>query len=146
MSSSRIRITLAALTAALLAAIVLAAPSLGAFGDTPPVVTKLKVKPSAFKALAKGGAVATKGGAVVSFTLSDHSTLKVTYRKATQTGYKAVPGAFQFIGLPGDNDFRISGRAGMTKLKALAPGRYRVVLTPVASGGRSAYAPFKIVR
>ena len=31
-------------------------------------------------------------------------------------------------------------------LAPLAPGRYRIVLAPVASGARSAYAPFTIVK
>ena len=146
MKPVRLRTTLAALAAALLAAIIVAAPSLAAFGDTPPVLTKVRIKPTSFKALAKGSQVTAKGGARVTFTMSDHATLKVSYRKATQSGYKVVPGSFSFIGIPGVNELRVSGRIGTKKLAPLAPGRYRIVLAPVASGARSAYAPFTIVK
>ncbi len=146
MTPVRLRTILAALAVALLAAIIVAAPSLGAFGDTPPVLTKVKIKPTSFKALAKGSQVTARGGARVTFTLSDHATLKVSYRRATASGYKAVPGSFSFIGIPGANDLRISGRIGTKKLAPLAPGRYRIVLAPVASGARSGFAPFTIVK
>ena len=146
MKPVRLRTTLASLAVALLAAIVVAAPSLAAFGDTPPVLTKVKIKPASFKALSKGSQVTVKGGGLVSFTLSDHATLRISYKRATSSGYKVVPGTFNFIGIPGVNEVRVSGRIGTTKLAPLAAGRYRIVLTPVASGARSAYAALKIVK
>jgi hypothetical protein len=146
MKPVRLRTILSALVVALLAATVVVAPSLAAFGDTPPVLTKVKIKPTSFKALAKGSQVTAKGGARVTFSLSDHATLKVSYRRATKSGYKVVPGSFSFIGIPGVNDLRVSGRIGTTKLAPLPPGRYRIVLAPVASGARSAYAAFKIIK
>lgn len=146
MKPLRLRAILATLAVAVTAAIAVAAPSLGAFGDTPPVVTKVKIKPATFKALRTGSQVATKGGALLTFTLSDHVTLRISYKRQTSSGYKVVPGTFSFIGIPGSNDVRVSGRIGTTKLAPLAPGRYRIVLTPVASGARSAYTALRIIK
>lgn len=135
------------LAAAVVATSLAAAPSqaarIAAFGDTPPVVSKLKVRPASFKALTKGEAVTAKGGALVSFSLTDGVRLTVSYRRATKTGYAAVPGSFIFIGVFGENSIRISGRIAKAALK---PGRYRVVLKPAADGAKSAFAPFTIVR
>ena len=144
MTSRSARITFGA---ALLAGAIAAAPAgaarIAAFGDTPPAVTKLKVRPVSFKAVAKGGPVTAKGGAKVSFTLSDGGNMTISYRRATPSGYKAVPGSFTFIGAFGENELRISGRILNAALK---PGRYRIVVKPVADGARSAFAPFKIIR
>lgn len=137
----------AVLAAAIVVTAVGAAPAgaarIAAFGDVPPLITKLKVTPKSFKALKTGGPVAAKGGARVTFRLSDGATVGVTYRRATKTGYKAVPGSFTYLTASGDNEMRISGRIGKAALK---PGRYRIVLKPVADGAKSAYAAFTIVK
>lgn len=143
MHTPHARRTLVALATGAIASVALAAPSLAAFGDTPPAVSKLKVKPAKFKAVAKGGPVTTKGGAKVSFTLSDGGNMTISYRRYSKSGYKAVPGTFTFIGAFGENDLRISGRILGAALK---PGRYRVVVKPVADGGRSVFAPFTIIK
>ena len=138
---SRSRALLAALV--VLAVVLPAAPSLGAFGDTPPAVSKLKVAPSSFRALATGGPVTKKGGATVSFTLSDGGSMTVSYRRATASGYKSVPGSFTFIGTSAQNEIQISGRMLKATLK---PGRYRVVIKPEVDGARAAFAAFRIVK
>ncbi len=141
MPPSRSRALFAALVC--LAAVVPVAPSLAAFGDTPPAVSKMKIAPASFRAVAKGGPVTTKGGAKVSFTLSDGGRMTVSYRRATASGYKSVPGTFTFIGSFGENEVHISGRILKAALK---PGRYRVVVKPEADGARAAYAAFRVLK
>ena len=137
------RITVAAALATGIAAAPAGAARIAAFGDTPPAVSKLKVTPAKFKAVAKGGPVTTRGGAKVSFTLSDGGNMTISYRRYSKSGYKAVPGSFTFIGAFAENDLRISGRILGAALK---PGRYRVVVKPVAEGARSVFAPFTIIK
>jgi hypothetical protein len=141
--SSLAPLALVALTAGAVAAAPAPAARIAAFGDTPPVVTKLKVKPAKFKALAKGGPVTTKGGALVTFKLSDAGNMTVSFRRATKTGYKAVPGGFTYVGTFDENEVRISGRVGKAALKV---GRYRILIKPVAEGSHSAFAPFTITK
>ena len=114
-----------------------------AFGDQPPVVSKLKVAPLKFKALASGGATTLKGGGKVSFSMSDAGHVIVSYRRATAKGYVAVKGSFEFIGVYRENSVRISGRILNAKL---TPGRYRIIVKPTADGSKAAYAPFTIVK
>lgn len=141
--SSLAPLALVALAAGAVAAAPAPAARIAAFGDAPPVVTKLKITPARFKALAKGGPVTAKGGALVTFKLSDAGNMTVSFRRATKTGYKAVPGGFTYVGTFDQNEIRISGRAGKA---ALTPGRYRILIKPVAEGSHSAYAPFKIFK
>ena len=138
--------------AAIVAAVALVAvpgAALGAFGDAPPVVSKVKVSPSKFRALKSGSEIAPKGGAVVTFNLSDGGLMTVSFRHATAKGYKPVPGSFTYIGAYGENEMRIAGRvkskAGKPPI-ALKPGRYRVVIKPEASGSRSAFGSFTILK
>lgn len=135
-------VLLAAVAAAAIAPVPAHAARIAAFGDAPPLITKAKVTPKSFKALKSGGPVARKGGARVTFVLSDGATVDVSYRRATKTGYRAVPGSFSYLTASGANEIRISGRIGKAALK---PGRYRIVLKPVADGARSAFAAFTIV-
>ena len=114
-----------------------------AFGDQPPVVSKLQIAPLKFKALASGGATTLKGGAKVSFSMTDAGHVLVSYRRATAKGYLAVKGSFEFIGVYRENSVRITGRILNAKL---APGRYRIIVKPTADGSKAAYAPFTIAR
>jgi 6-phosphogluconolactonase (cycloisomerase 2 family) len=125
-------------------------------------ISKLKVKPNAFaigSPKAKHRGKGPKRGAFVSFKLDAAGTVteRVTQRlhghrhggkcsAGAKTGkrciaFKPLRGSVKVAGKKGTNRFAFSGRfAG----KALAPGVYRLVLSP--AGGRAATAEFTILR
>lgn len=129
-----------------------------------PDIKKLKVTPAAFKALATGGPVVLSGGALVSFEITDSVDVRFTFRQektgkrsggkcvagkpkskaATCTRTVEVPGGFTIVGIPGQNEFRFSGRVSD---KRLTPGRYRLVgKSTEGTAARSSYTRFKIVK
>jgi hypothetical protein len=93
-------------------------------------ITKLSLKPRAFRA---GGR-----GAKVRYTLSAAS--RVTLTVTTAKG-KRIKGVARAKGKAGVNTLRFKGRIGSKKLK---PGGYRLILTP--AGGRAASVKFTILR
>lgn len=151
------------LAAGALAAAVLV-PASASAQKVAPDIKKLKVTPAAFKALATGGPVVLSGGALVSFEIADSVDIGFTVKQektgkrsggkcvagkakskaATCTRTVDVPGGFTLVGIPGQNEFRFSGRLGDKKL---APGRYRLVgKSAEGTAARSSYTRFKIVK
>jgi hypothetical protein len=125
-------------------------------------ISKLKVKPNAFAVgspRAKRHGKGPKRGAFVSYQLSEAGSLVERIRQrlpghrhggkcsaGAKTGkrciaFKALHGSVALHGKKGRNSFAFSGRLHG---KALAPGVYRLVLTP--AGGRAATAEFTILR
>jgi hypothetical protein len=141
----------------------LVAPALAQVPQIAPDVTKLAVRPKAFKALPSGGPVAAKGGALITFTLLTGanvdfrvSALKPGKRGATGcvpgtpktakqrcTRSIRIPGGFKLIAIPGDNELRFSGRIGNAALK---PGSYRLIAKAEGQAARSFSTTFKIVK
>jgi hypothetical protein len=151
----------------LLAAGVLAAAlvpvSAASAAKVAPDVTKLKVTPVKFKALATGNSVVLSGGALVTFNIIDGAYVdfavkaekpgkrvggkcvvgKAKTKKGACVRTVAVPGGFKLIGISGDNEFNFSGRIGD---KTLAPGSYRLIAKAEGTAARSSYARFKITK
>ena len=119
------------------------AAHIAAFGDAPPVITKLSVKPQAFKALTKGGSTTLKGGALVRFDLDISNDVQITFKRAVGKKYVVVPGQIKTVAINGSNEVRISGRlAGVT----LKPGLYRLIARPIADNAKSAFRGFHIIK
>jgi hypothetical protein len=137
-------------------------------GQTPtPAISKLKLKPSTFKAAKSGASVAKRKrlpvGTTVSYTLSTDATVTFTAERARKgrrsggackkagrrakgkrcTRYVTVPGSFDVAGRGGANQFKFSGRIANQKLR---PGKYRLLAKPSASGktGTPASKKFRI--
>jgi hypothetical protein len=131
-----------------------------------PVISKLKLKPSMFRAASSGGSVARKRpptGTTVSYTLSSEATVAFTAQRAKKgrrrgrkcgkpakrargkrcTRYVTVPGGFNVGGIAGVNKFNFTGRLQNRKL---GRGRYRLVATPSTASktGVAVRAKFKI--
>jgi hypothetical protein len=131
-----------------------------------PVISKLKLKPSTFRAASSGGSVARKRtpiGTTVSYTLSTEATVAFKAQRARKgrrrggkcrkpgkrargrrcTRYVRVRGGFNVGGITGVNRFRFTGRLSNRKLPR---GRYRLVATPRAGAtkGKAATARFRV--
>jgi hypothetical protein len=118
-----------------------------------PVLTKLKVKPRTFRAASKGGSIAAKTGATITFTSSTEATVGFKARRAAKgrrrggkcrkpgrsrsglrcTRYVRVKGGFTVGGKAGVNSFRFTGRLANRKLRK---GRYQLIATPTAGTKR----------
>jgi hypothetical protein len=131
-----------------------------------PVISKLKLKPSTFRAARSGGSVARKRtpiGTTVSYTLSTEATVAFKAQRAKKgrrrggkcrkpgkrargrrcTRYVTARGGFNVGGTAGVNRFRFTGRLSNRKL---GRGRYRLVATPstAARKGKAARARFRV--
>lgn len=154
----RTSIGAAALAAALLV------PASAPAQKVAPDIKEFEVTPVAFKALPTGGPVVLSGGAVVSFEIADSVDVRFTVKRektgkrsggkcvagkpkskaATCTRTVSVPGGFLLVGIPGQNEFRFSGRLNDKKL---IPGRYRLIAKSAeGAAARSSYTRFKIVK
>ena len=149
------------ITLAAVAGLLFVAPAAAQIQEIAPDVQKLSVTPKRFKALATGSEVVTKGGGRVTFTLDTGSFIDFRVSalkpgKRTAAGCVAgkaktkakrctrvvpIPGAFIFVGIPGDNELRLSGRL---KGKSLTPGAYRLAAKAHGQAARSSYATFRI--
>ena len=89
------------------------------------------VRPASFRALPRGASVVRKGGALVTFTLSEAARVTFGVRRATGA---TVKGTFSVQGKAGANRLRFSGRLRKRTLKA---GRYRLVAQARAADGRT---------
>ena len=129
------------------------------------VVRGLRIRPSAFRAAARGTAIAAKGGAKVTyevrgsvsrvdFTISRLSSgvmkgsacVKRSGRSHGRACTRTVKVAtFSRISPSGGNGFRLTGRVGG---HALAPGRYRLTGIPASgtTAAAGASAQFQILR
>jgi hypothetical protein len=111
---------------------------------TPPLLRGHKLSPNRFRALARGGAVATRGGGRISYRLSEPASVvfgvqrviagrrvggrclaaRASNRSARRCDrYRDVTGNFRQAGATGRNTLRFSGRL---RKRALAAGRYRL--------------------
>jgi hypothetical protein len=143
------------------------APPPGATPAPTPAISKLSVKPRAFRAAKSGSSVAARKrppiGTTVSYTLSVDATVGIAVERARQgrrrggkcrkptggqrgrrcTRYVRVKGAFNVGGTAGANKFKFTGRIGDRRL---AKGRYRLVTTPTTGtkAGTAARARFRI--
>jgi hypothetical protein len=134
------------------------------------VITGLKINPAAFAAASsrptRRGAAKRRTGATVTYTLSRAATVvftvvrllpgrrsasgqcvKQSRRNRHARGcLKVVPlsGELPVVGTAGHNSFRFTGRQDG---RTLAPGRYELVASPIASGlaVRSVHVRFRIV-
>lgn len=134
----------------------------------PPLLSAFSIRPSSFKALAKGASIAKSGGAKVRYRLSENATTTFTVERI-ETGRKKAKscqrpskanrkgkactrlvkrsGSFGHKGVAAHvNSFRFSGRLSNRRL---APGRYRLkAVTRNAAGnvGAARTASFRIIR
>ncbi len=134
----------------------------------PPLLSAFSIRPSSFKALAKGASIAKSGGATVRYRLSENATTTFTVERI-ETGRKKAKscqrpskanrkgkactllvkrsGSFGHEGVAARaNSFRFSGRLSNRRL---APGRYRLkAVTRNAAGnaGSARTASFRIIR
>ena len=93
-------------------------------------LSSLTMKPSGFRALHRGSSIVTKGGATVTFTLSEKARVTFSIRKASGA---ALKGTFSLTAKRGANRLRFSGRLGGHALKA---GRYRLLAQAKTADGR----------
>jgi uncharacterized delta-60 repeat protein len=130
-----------------------------------PVLTGFTIRPSVFPAATRGGSIARKAGALVSYTDSVAATTTFTVARAMPgrkrgkscvkptrsnakakrcTRYVRVRGSFKHVDNVGKNGFRFTGRVGQKPLK---PGRYRLSAAPKLAGrsGKVARFAFRIV-
>lgn len=94
-------------------------------------LTALTVRPASFRALRRGASVVRKGGAQVTFTLSEAARLTFGVRRASGVTLK---GSFSVAGKAGGNRLRFSGRL---RGRALRPGRYSLVAQARTADGRT---------
>ena len=133
-----------------------------------PAISKLKVRPSKFRAAKSGASVARKRsrtpiGATVTYTLSTDATVAFSAEQVKKgrkrsgkcgkpgkrprgkrcTHYVAVSGGFSVAGRSGTNQFKFTGRIGNRQLPR---GKYRFVATPSATGknGTATHTSFRI--
>jgi uncharacterized delta-60 repeat protein len=122
-----------------------------------PVLGRLRISPSAFRAAARGPSVlpaSRGGGALVSFTLDRRASVRLTVERAGSgrrvggrcvkhtranrgkrrcTRYVALASSFTRQSVAGANRFRFSGRSSARRLRSAG---YRLVAVPRADGLR----------
>jgi hypothetical protein len=126
----------------------------------------MSINPARFPAARRGGSVARKTGAKVSYRDSQAATTIFTVarilpgRKSGKrcvkptarnrgakrcTRFVRVRGSFSHVDVAGKNSFRFTGRV---RRKALKPGRYRLGGRPRAAGkaGNTVSVRFRIIR
>jgi uncharacterized delta-60 repeat protein len=131
-----------------------------------PALTAFAISPPNFPAALRGGSIARKTGAVISYKDSVAATTTFTVSRAMPgrkrgkrcvkptrsnarakrcTRYVRVRGSFKRVDKTGANRFRFTGRVAR---KALTPGRYRLSATPKLAGrtGKAATRAFRVVR
>jgi hypothetical protein len=99
-----------------------------------PVVSRLRVTPKSFPALAgRRASVARRGGVRISYAVSEAGTARFTIRRLGSR--IKLPGSFRYGAIRGRNELRFTGHlAG----RALAPGRYILIVRVVdLTGDRS---------
>ena len=117
---------------------------------TPLVVTALRLVPGRFRAARRGGSLAPRGGARLSYTLSRAARVRFTVERLLPGRRRAgrcrpsgqgrrcvrpvrVRGSFSDAGTAGANRLRFTGRIAR---RALRRGAYRLTATPTADGAR----------
>jgi DNA-binding beta-propeller fold protein YncE len=113
-----------------------------------PVVGRLRIRPSAFRAVRRGSPLAPSGrGARLRFRLSERATVTLTVRRIGRRGRLVrVPGRIRLRSRAGTHTVGLTGRLGG---RTLRPGRYRLALVAVdAAGNRSKTrtVAFRIIR
>ena len=128
-----------------------AAPGVTATPATTPfAVTALRLRPERFRAARRGGSIAPRGGARLSYTLSRAARVRFTVERLLPGHRRAgrcrpsgqgrrctrplrVRGSFSDAGTAGANRVRFTGRIAR---HALRRGAYRITATPTADGAR----------
>jgi uncharacterized delta-60 repeat protein len=134
-----------------------ASPTPAASPPGAPVLDRLRITPSTFRAATKGASAvpaARRGGAVVSFKLNRAASVRFAVERAGRgrriagrcvratlgnrakrscTRYTRLAGGFSQAGVVGSNRFRFTGRVGGRPLR---PAGYRLVATSTADGLR----------
>jgi uncharacterized delta-60 repeat protein len=133
-----------------------------------PALSKLKLRPTTFRAAKSGGSIARSGGSKVSYSMTAAASTTFSVQRAVAgvrrggkcvrpatkdgtrkarrcTRYVAVKGTFTHRDTAGANAFRFSGRL---KGRRLAPGSYRLVAQPSSPAGKGTKktAAFRIIR
>ena len=99
---------------------------------TAPRLSSLKLSPSTFRALSKGGSVVTRRGTRVSYRVTEAAQVKFTVERRRGSRYRAVTGSFTVSGKSGSNAVRFSGRL---RGKRLPAARYRLVARATDTAG-----------
>lgn len=132
-----------------------------------PTITSLKIKPRRFRAARRGGSIAARTGARVTYSVSEKASVRFTVERALRgrkigksckapthknrkrkrcTRYKRAKGSFKRTGKAGKkNRFMFTGRLARKRLR---PGNYRLVGVATATGIESEQktASFGILR
>ena len=142
-------------------------PATPASPATAPVLGRLRITPSVFRAAGRGPAARPalrRRGASVSFTLDRAAGVRIAVARADRgrrvdgrcvkprrsnrgkrrcTRHRVLRGGFTHQGRAGANRFRLPGRINARRLR---PGRYRLIATPVADGrrGNTKHTAFRI--
>jgi hypothetical protein len=102
-----------------------------------PLLGKLRMRPSVFRAAGSGPSIARRPGAVVSFSLSRAATTRFWVERLTRHGHRRrfvrLRGHFGYRGRSGTNKFRFRGTLSR---RPLAPGSYRLVAQATDPAGR----------
>jgi uncharacterized delta-60 repeat protein len=110
--------------------------------STAPVLTGLRLTPPRFprgnRLPALKGARATRRSPQIRFTLSEPARVRFTFKRARHGRYRPVPGSFTVNARAGASRVRFHGR--LTARRRLAPGRYRLIATPVDRAGNTGNA------
>jgi hypothetical protein len=110
----------------------------------PPRLTDLALSRKRFRAARRGPAIALRTGTIVCYRLSTAATVRLTVERV-RSG-KALRGRPEHRGRAGSNRFLFRGRIGGRALRA---GRYRLVATPIGSGGQAGASKavrFRVIR
>ena len=108
--------------------------------SAPPLLSGLRVAPARFalgRALPRAVSAASRQPHI-HFILSEPGRVRFTFRRVHRGGFRNVRGSFAVDARAGANRVRFSGR--LTKRRRLAPGRYRVIATPVDAAGTTGRA------
>ena len=112
------------------------------FDDDPrpnasPRLSSLRIRPFAFRAARLGGPTGRRGGALVSYVLSESAIVTFRVQKRRPNGpWATFPSSFRRAGHAGRNTLRFRGRIGGRRLSV---GRWRLVVRARdARGARSA--------
>jgi uncharacterized delta-60 repeat protein len=116
----------------------------GAAGDgvadrTAPLLTRLRLIPRRFPRGNRPPLLqtrrTTRQSAQIRFTLSEPARVRFTVRRARRGRFRSVAGRFAIAAPVGPGRVRFDGR--LTARRRLAPGRYRLIATPIDRAGNT---------
>lgn len=104
----------------------------------PPVISELRLTRKWFPFGAGLPRVDGRGHPQIRFQLSEQARVRFTFRRARRGVFRRVRGSFAVDATAGANRVRFGGR--LTARRRLAPGRYRLIATPVDALGNTGSA------